>query len=78
MHRILGVPDPTDFHAGIDTMGSGCRVDPTVSVMRFGERADVICLGPDVSLYAHRIPTIGSATTSLTTKRVWAYLLPLR
>lgn len=53
MHRILGVPDPTDLHPGIDTMGSGCRIDPTVSVMRFGERADVICLGADVSLYAH-------------------------
>ena len=36
MHRILGVPDPTDFHPGIDTMGSGCRIDHTVSVMRRG------------------------------------------
>lgn len=50
---MWGVPEVTGAHPGIDVLGAGCRVDPTVSVMRFGERERVICLAADVSLYAH-------------------------
>ena len=35
MSVISGVPDCTPSFPGIDSMGSGCRVDPTVTVMRF-------------------------------------------
>ena len=48
---LLGVPDFTPSHPGIDRLGSGCRIDPSVSVMRFSEREDVLCLADDVSLY---------------------------
>lgn len=59
MQSVLGVPDATDFHVGIDSMGSGCRIDPTVSVMRFSQRAGVICLAQDVSLYANTRLVVG-------------------
>lgn len=59
MQSVLGVPDVTDFHVGIDIMGSGCRIDPTVSVMRFSQRAGVICLAQDVSLYANTRLVVG-------------------
>ena len=48
---LLGIPDITPSHPGIDKLGAGCRVDPSVSVMRFSEREDVLCLADDVSLY---------------------------
>ena len=51
--KLLGVPDVVTSHLGIDALGNGCRVDPSVSVMRFGQREDVICLASDVSIYAH-------------------------
>ena len=53
MTHLMGVPDVTGIHAGIDAMGSGCRIDPTVSVMRWGDRADALCLAECVSLYAN-------------------------
>lgn len=49
---MLGVPDVVPAHPGIDVLGAGCRIDPTVSVMRFGRRADVIRLADEVSVYA--------------------------
>lgn len=49
---MLGVPDIVQAHPGIDVLGAGCRIDPTVSVMRFGRRADVIRLADEVSVYA--------------------------
>lgn len=48
---LLGIPDITPSHPGIDKLGAGCRVDPSVSVMRFSEREDALCLADDVSLY---------------------------
>lgn len=56
---LLGVPDFTQSHAGVDVLGSGCRIDPTVSVMRFGQRAGVLCLADGVSLYAHTRLVLG-------------------
>jgi len=49
---MLGVPNIVAAYPGIDTLGAGCRIDPTVSVMRFGCRQGVISLADDVSLYA--------------------------
>ena len=40
-------------------MGSGCRVDLTVSVMRFNQRPGVICLAQEVSLYANTRLVVG-------------------
>jgi acetyltransferase-like isoleucine patch superfamily enzyme len=49
---LLGVPDITAAHPGIDRLGAGCRIDSSVSVMRFSEREDVLQLADEVSLYA--------------------------
>lgn len=59
MERVLGVPEVTHSYAGIDSMGRGCRIDPTVSVMRFSQRDGVICLAQDVSLYANTRLVVG-------------------
>ena len=59
MERVLGVPEVTHSHVGIDCMGDGCRIDPTVSVMRFSQRDGVICLAQDVSLYANTRLVVG-------------------
>lgn len=56
---LLGVPDFTSAHAGIDRLGAGCRIDPSVSVMRFSQRDDVVCLGDGVSLYAQTRLVLG-------------------
>lgn len=40
-------------------MGDGCRIDSSVSVMRFGQRSDVLCLGDGVSLYAQTRLVLG-------------------
>ncbi|RQO82535.1 acetyltransferase [Acidovorax sp. FJL06] len=56
---LLGVPDFTQSHAGVDVLGADCRIDPTVSVMRFGQRAGVLCLADGVSLYAHTRLVLG-------------------
>ncbi len=59
MSVISGVPDCTPSFPGIDSMGSGCRVDPTVTVMRFNQRPGVICLAQEVSLYANTRLVVG-------------------
>ena len=56
---LLGVPDFTASHAGVDRMGAECRIDPSVSVMRFGQRADVLCLADGVSIYAQTRIVLG-------------------
>lgn len=56
---LLGVPDFVASHVGIDSLGAECRVDPTVSVMRFGERAGVVALAEGVSLYAQTRLVLG-------------------
>lgn len=56
---MLGVPDFTPAHTGVDVLGADCRIDPSVSVMRFGQRADVLCLADSVSLYAHTRLVLG-------------------
>lgn len=50
---MLGIPDLTSAHVGIDRLGARCRIDPTVSVMRFGPADDRLCLADEVSLYGH-------------------------
>ena len=40
MSELIGIPDTTDAHLGIDALGDGCRIDSTVTVMRWGERDD--------------------------------------
>lgn len=56
---LLGIPDFTLSHAGVDVLGADCRIDPSVSVMRFGQRADVLCLADGVSLYAYTRLVLG-------------------
>ncbi|RZJ62692.1 MAG: acyltransferase [Acidovorax sp.] len=56
---LLGVPGFTASHPGIDEMGTDCRVDPTVSVMRFSQREGVLRLGDQVSLYANTRLVLG-------------------
>jgi acetyltransferase-like isoleucine patch superfamily enzyme len=50
---LLGVPDFTPSHEGIDRLGERCRVDPSVSVMRFGPPAERLCLADEVSIYGY-------------------------
>lgn len=52
MSEVLGVPDVCATHAGIDVLGADCRVDPSVSVMRWGLRRDALTLADQVSIYA--------------------------
>lgn len=40
-------------------MGVDCRIDPTVSVMRFGQRDGVLCFGDGVSIYAQTRLVLG-------------------
>lgn len=56
---LLGVPGFTASHPGIDEMGADCRVDPSVSVMRFSHREGVLRLGDGVSLYANTRLVLG-------------------
>ena len=56
---LLGVPEVTPRFVGIDVLGAGCRVDASVSVMRYGERSDVLCLADEVSLYANTRLVLG-------------------
>lgn len=80
---LLGVPDFTLSHAGVDVLGADCRIDPSVSVMRFGQRAGVLCLADGVSLYGQiRLvlgdvvadPCVGIRIGARTIVNVGAYL----
>lgn len=57
--EVLGIPEVCGSHPGIDALGSDCRVDPTVSVMRWGRRADVVRLADRVSLYEYTRLVLG-------------------
>ncbi len=59
---LLGVPDTTSAFPGVDRLGADCRIDPTVTVMRFGERSDVVQLADAVSLYAQTRLVVGDVT----------------
>lgn len=83
MSALMGVPDVTPSHPGIDALGVDCRIDASVTVMRWGERADVVRLADGVSLYAYvRLvlgdvnadPCVGIAMGSGTIVNVGAYL----
>lgn len=56
---LLGIPEFTPLHEGIDRLGVRCRVDPTVSVMRFGPPAELLCLGDEVSIYGYTRLVLG-------------------
>lgn len=56
---LLGVPEFTASHPGVDRLGADCRIDPSVSVMRFSQRPDVLCLGEGVSIYAQTRLVLG-------------------
>lgn len=60
--ELLGVPGITCAFPGVDRLGAGCRIDPSVSVMRFGERSDVVLLSEAVSLYAQTRLVLGDVT----------------
>lgn len=49
---LLGVPPITQAHPGIDRLGARCRIDPSVSVLRYGSNRPALLLEDDVSLYA--------------------------
>ncbi|MFD1710173.1 acyltransferase [Ottowia sp. GY511] len=83
MSGLIGVPDFTDSHLGVDMLGEDCRVDPSVAVMRWGRRTDVVCLANRVSLYAYTrlvlgdvdiAPCVGIHIGSGTIVNVGAYL----
>ncbi len=59
MAELLGVPDSTTSFAGIDCLGAGCRIDATVTVMRFNQREGAVQLSNEVSLYAHTRLVLG-------------------
>ena len=83
MSTLIGVPETTTAHLGIDVLGEDCRVDPTVTVMRWGERSEAVRLGDRVSIYAYvRLvlgdveadPNVGLHVGSGTIINVGAYL----
>ena len=59
-YDLLGVPEFTGIHPGIDQIGSECRISPNVTVMCYGvEAMPSIVLGNRVSLYDHVRLVIG-------------------
>ena len=59
MDTLIGIPDFTSAHLGVDVLGGECRIDPTVSVMRWGEKAHALVLEDRVSLYANTRLVLG-------------------
>ncbi len=59
MDALIGIPDFTSTHLGVDVLGDECRIDPTVSVMRWGEKAHALVLEDRVSLYANTRLVLG-------------------
>lgn len=59
MDTLIGIPDFTSAHLGVDVLGDECRIDPTVSVMRWGEKANALVLEDRVSLYANTRLVLG-------------------
>lgn len=62
MTQLLGIPGITQLFAGIDELRDGCRIDSSVSVMRFGQRDSVICLAEQVSIYAQTRLVVGDVS----------------
>lgn len=58
---LLGIPEFTEVHDGIDRIGNECRIATSVSVMRFSGNSPTPCitLGDRVSLYDHVRLVIG-------------------
>ena len=56
---LIGVPDFTAKHLGVDVLGEDCRIDSSVTVMRWGDRSDAVCLADRVSLYAYARLVLG-------------------
>jgi len=56
---LLGIPDITTAFTGVDSLGQGCRIDTSVSIMRYGSRTGVLCLADEVSLYANTRLVLG-------------------
>ena len=59
MDTLIGIPDFTSTQLGVDVLGGECRIDPTVSVMRWGEKAHALVLEDRVSLYANTRLVLG-------------------
>jgi len=58
-NRLLGIPDITTSFVGVDSLGQSCRIDSSVSIMRYGNRVGVLCLADEVSLYANTRLVLG-------------------
>jgi len=56
---LLGIPDITTAFTGVDSLGQGCRIDTSVSIMRYGNRTGVLCLADEVSVYANTRLVLG-------------------
>ncbi len=49
---MLGIPEPASSYPGIDRLGQGCRIAPSVSVCRFEhDSRPLVVVGERVSLY---------------------------
>ncbi len=48
---MLGIPACVFSYPGIDRLGEGCRIAPSVSVCRFDDGRPLVALGARVSLY---------------------------
>ena len=59
VNALLGIPDYSQFHPGIDKIGMNCRIHPSVSVMRYGHRINVVELESEVSLYENTRLVVG-------------------
>lgn len=59
VHSMMGVPDVSDTYLGVDELGVNCRIDKSVSIMRFGPPASLVRLGDDVSIYANTRLVLG-------------------
>lgn len=63
---VMGLPPAVDRFAGIDHIGTGCRIASNVSIMRHGQRSgDLLQLGDEVSLFDHNRLLLGDVTINL-------------
>ncbi len=59
---MLGIPEVTAHHPGIDRLGAGCRIAPSVTVCRLDDGSrPLIILGERVSLYEGVRLVVGDA-----------------
>ncbi|MGC9455961.1 MAG: acyltransferase [Halothiobacillaceae bacterium] len=58
--ELIGVPPVVTEFEGLDRIGARCRIDPSVSVMRFGDSVEPrVLLGDDCGLYAGTRMVVG-------------------